>query len=99
LLSRALHAVFTRRVEMDRLAEVIDAFEGGSEIETGDSIPSREYVRWMRETPGLEAVVKSLNGLGSPSETASTVEFVLEGLHLNRRLNKDRVGSGARYRH
>jgi magnesium chelatase subunit I len=29
---------------------------------------------------------------------ASAVEFVLEGLHLNRRLNKDRAEGRARYR-
>jgi hypothetical protein len=30
--------------------------------------------------------------------TASVVEFILEGLHLNKRLNKDRVGSAVQYR-
>ncbi|MDQ3406786.1 MAG: sigma 54-interacting transcriptional regulator [Chloroflexota bacterium] len=100
LLSRALHAVFTRRVEMDRLAEVIDAFESGSEIETGDSIPSREYVRWMRETPGMGQAVARLGAGESPAEVASAVEFLLEGLHLGRRLNKERSSAigGSRYR-
>jgi hypothetical protein len=30
--------------------------------------------------------------------TASVVEFILEGLHLNKRLNKDRVGPKVHYR-
>ena len=50
LLSRALLAVFVRRVDEDQLDEVVDAFESGLEIETGDAVPSREYVRWVRET-------------------------------------------------
>jgi magnesium chelatase subunit I len=29
---------------------------------------------------------------------ASAVEFVLEGLHLSKRLNKDAVGARAQYR-
>jgi magnesium chelatase subunit I len=60
--------------------------------------PSSSYVRLARETPGMDAVIKPLGGASSPAATASAVEFVLEGLHLNRRLNKDRVGGGARYR-
>ena len=28
----------------------------------------------------------------------SGAEFILEGLHLNRKLNKDRTGGGTRYR-
>ncbi len=94
LLSRALHAVFARRVEVDRLVEVIDAFESGLEIETGDSIPSREYVRWMRQTPGMGEAVARLGAGESPAEVASAVEFLLEGLHLGRRLNKERSGAG-----
>jgi magnesium chelatase subunit I len=29
---------------------------------------------------------------------AAAVEFVLEGLHLNKRLNKDKIAGRARYR-
>ena len=52
LLARAIHDVFGRRVEIDTLAEVVEAFESGLVIRTGESVPSRDYVRWMRETPG-----------------------------------------------
>jgi magnesium chelatase subunit I len=34
----------------------------------------------------------------TPGAVASAVEFVLEGLHLSRRLNKDAVGARATYR-
>jgi magnesium chelatase subunit I len=34
----------------------------------------------------------------SVPQTASIVEFILEGLHLNKRLNKDRVGAKVQYR-
>jgi magnesium chelatase subunit I len=38
-------------------------------------------------------------GVGeSPAAVASSVEFVLEGLHLSKRLNKDAVGGRALYR-
>jgi magnesium chelatase subunit I len=100
LLSRALAAVFVRRVDADQLAEVVEAFESGLVIETGDAIPSREYVRWVRETPGMGQAVSRLGAGESPAEVASAVEFLLEGLHLGRRLNKERRGTsvGGRYR-
>ncbi len=100
LLSRALAAVFVRRVDADQLAEVVEAFESGLVIETGDAIPSREYVRWVRETPGMGEAVSRLGAGESPAEVASAVEFLLEGLHLGRRLNKERRGTsgGGRYR-
>ena len=34
----------------------------------------------------------------NPAAQASAIEFILEGLHLNKRLNKDAVGGQARYR-
>jgi magnesium chelatase subunit I len=34
----------------------------------------------------------------SPSEVAAATEFLLEGLHLNKRLNKDKVGGKVQYR-
>jgi magnesium chelatase subunit I len=33
-----------------------------------------------------------------PAEVAAGVEFVLEGLHLAKKLNKDAVGTQSRYR-
>jgi magnesium chelatase subunit I len=98
LLTRAIHNAFGRLVDIDDLDEVVDAFEDGLVLETGEMAPSADYVIWMRETPGLDVVVRALGSDGTPSEVASAVEFVLEGLHLNRRLNKDRTGAGARYR-
>ena len=98
LLTRAIANVFGRVVDIDELDEVVDAFEEGLVLETGEMVPSADYVRWMAETPGLEHVVRSLGATESPATIASAIEFLLEGLHLNRRLNKDRTGSGSRYR-
>ncbi len=98
LIARSIHEVFGRRVDMATLAEVIDAFDSGLVIRTGESVPSREYVRWMRETPGMPAAVGRLGVGESPAAVASAVEFLLEGLHLHRKLNKDRAATGGLYR-
>jgi magnesium chelatase subunit I len=34
----------------------------------------------------------------SPAHVASAIEFVLEGLHLNKRLNKDKISGRVQYR-
>jgi magnesium chelatase subunit I len=103
LVSRAIHATFSRLVDQDDLDEVVLAFEEGLVVEAGERVPSREYVRWMREVPGLDDAVRRLgafdatDGAEEPAVVASAVEFLLEGLHLVRRVNKDRAGSGVRY--
>ena len=82
---------------------VVEAFEDGFTVETGDRTPSREYVAWMREVPGLHESVRDLgafdvtDGAEEPAVVASAVEFLLEGLHLARRLNKDRIPGGTVY--
>lgn len=103
LITKALHATFSRWASLDELEGVIEAFEDGFTVETGDRTPSREYVVWMREIPGLAGAVRSLgafdatDGAEEPAVVASAVEFLLEGLHLSRRLNKDRVPGGTVY--
>jgi len=100
LLGRAIHVVLARRVTLDDLREVTDAFESGAVIETGELVPSADYVRWTHETPGMADAVARLGVGESPASIASAVEFLLEGLHLHRRLNKERAAGagGGRYR-
>ncbi|HUG47572.1 MAG TPA: sigma 54-interacting transcriptional regulator [Candidatus Limnocylindria bacterium] len=98
LLSRAVHNVFGRRVDLDELDELVSAFESGLQLHTGERVALADYDRWLEEVPGLAAAVGRL-GARTPASRASAIEFLLEGLHLNRRLNKDRASSGAaRYR-
>jgi magnesium chelatase subunit I len=104
LITKALFTTFGRRVDAEDLDEVVLAFEEGTVVETGDRIPSREYVRWMREVPGLHEAVRRLgtfdvtDGSEEPAAVASAVEFLLEGLHLSRRINKDRGTTSTIYR-
>jgi magnesium chelatase subunit I len=103
LITKALHTTFNRHASLDELEGVVEAFEDGFTVETGDRTPAREYVAWMREVPGLEDSVRGLgafdvtDGAEEPAVVASAVEFLLEGLHLARRLNKDRVPGGTVY--
>ncbi|WP_189192736.1 magnesium chelatase [Micromonospora fulviviridis] len=68
----------------------------GGEIETGELVASADLLRQVGTVPGLAKVLDRL-GLGdapTPEEAAAGIEFVLEGLHLTRRLGKDVTESG-----
>ncbi|HEX2773569.1 MAG TPA: magnesium chelatase, partial [Micromonosporaceae bacterium] len=73
----------------------------GAVIETGELVGSAELLRQVGTVPGLAKALDRL-GLGdapTPGEAAAGVEFVLEGLHLTRRLAKDTSDDGrTRYR-
>jgi magnesium chelatase subunit I len=103
LITKALFTTFGRHASLDDLDEVVTAFEDGLVVETGDRVPSREYARWMEEIPGLGEAARRLgafdatDGALEPAVFASAVEFLLEGLHLARRINKDRAAGGVRY--
>jgi magnesium chelatase subunit I len=103
LITKALYATFTRHVELESLEPVVEAFEDGFVVETGERTPSKEYVAWMREVPGMSQAVDRLgaydvtDGAEEPAVVASAVEFLLEGLHLARRINKERIASGVVY--
>ncbi|HEV8673165.1 MAG TPA: magnesium chelatase [Methylomirabilota bacterium] len=98
LTKRAVAAVFARRLPAADLPGLVGAFEDGLSVTTGSAVPAAEYVRLRDTVKGLRAAAERLAGGGSPAETAAAVEFVLEGLHLHRRLNRERVGGGYAYR-
>jgi magnesium chelatase subunit I len=104
LITKALFATFGRRVSIDDLDDVVVAFDDGLVLEAGDRVASRDYVRWAHEVPGLFEAVRGLgafdvtDGAEEPAVVASAVEFLLEGLHLSRRINKDRAAVGSVYR-
>ncbi len=98
LTKRAVAAVFERRFPAADVPALVAAFDDGLTVTTGSAVPAADYVRLCDEVKGLRAAVERLGGGTSPAETAAAVEFVLEGLHLNRRLNRDRTGGRVVYR-
>ena len=99
LLRSAVLSVFKERVGTEAVREVIAAFDGGTVVHAGDDVLSAEEAKLVSEIPALRQPVAELTGNDeSPAAVASAVEFVLEGLHLSKRLNKDAVGARATYR-
>src|SRR5213080_888516 len=98
LINGAILEVFDEYFEVREFEQLVAGFERGLNVQVGDDLPSMEYVNQLSKVGGLSKAVDKLNGRGSPASIASAVEFVLEGLHLNRRLNKDEVKGRTRYR-
>jgi magnesium chelatase subunit I len=98
LISGAVLNVFNRYFLVQEFDDVIRSFENGLTIDVSDTMPSIEYARHAFKLNGMKAGVNKLNAAGNPALIASAVEFILEGLHLNRKLNKDRLAGRGRYR-
>jgi len=76
---------------------VVAAFQGGLAITVSDTMASAEYMQQIGQVSTLQTAVKKL-GAADPASAASAVEFILEGLHLSRKLNKDVQAGRTRYR-
>lgn len=91
LLRLATAATFRDRVAGSDLSGFTSHFEDGSTVETGDLVPALSLLEQLGTTPGLAAVLERV-GIDeesvSPGQVAAAVEFILEGLHLTRRLSK-----------
>jgi magnesium chelatase subunit I len=98
LIQGAVAAVFNRNFNVAELEPVVQRFKTGVSVEVGDMVPSKDYERLLNDVPGLGESIAPIRGGGSSGETAAAIEFMLEGLHLNKRLNKDRVGARVQYR-
>jgi magnesium chelatase subunit I len=98
LIQGAVVAVFNRNFNVGELEEVVARFKSGISVEVSDSMPSQDYQRLTRQIEALNRAAAKLGVAGSPAQIASAVEFVLEGLHLNKRLNKDKVSGRVQYR-
>jgi magnesium chelatase subunit I len=99
LVRGAVLTVFKDRVEPDLTRDVVAAFEEGAIAHTGEDVTSAQLAGLVDTVPALRIPVLHLTGGDeSPAAVAAAVEFVLEGLHLSKRLNKDASGNRATYR-
>ncbi len=99
IVKSAVLTVFKARVAPDRTREIIAAFEEGAVAHTGEDVPSTDLALLVETVPALRPVAAELaGGDESPAALAAAVSFVLEGLHLSKRLNKDAAGRRATYR-
>jgi magnesium chelatase subunit I len=97
-LGRAVLAVWRRHLAGEDLAPLLARFEAGLEVETGDLVAGADLLAGFAGR--IEGLGRWIERAGErdrtedPEVAASVAEFVLEGLHLGRRLNRDDLDDG-----
>ena len=92
LLRRATVETFRHHLGASDLRALIERFDEGLAVESGDLVPGRRLLEQVGPLPGLAQVMDRLGideGAEIPELAASALEFALEGLFLNRRISKD----------
>ena len=99
LLRVAVAETFRDRLVGLDLSGFTSLFAEGDTVETGELVPAADVLDQVGTVPGLSKVLDAL-GHGDDAttgEVAAAVEFVLEGLHLTRRIDKDSVAGRTVY--
>jgi magnesium chelatase subunit I len=97
LLGRAVKAAFDANVDAASLASIVEYIGQGWGVAVSDTMPSSEYLAGISSVPGLREGIDRLGPFESPGLMASATEFLLEGLHLHERLNREREGGRFTY--
>jgi magnesium chelatase subunit I len=97
LLNRSIVKVFDQYFSLNALHKVVEYFNSGWGVEVSDQMASQDYLEGIKEIPGLKEAIRTLGIQESPSLMASATEFVLEGLHLHQKLNKEIEGGRVTY--
>jgi magnesium chelatase subunit I len=98
LIKKSVLTVFNRRFQGFDFEPVVDRFNEGFTAETSPMMDAKPYLDMVKKLHGLDNAVAKVNATEAASGVASAVEFILEGLHLNRKLNKTRVEGRTIYR-
>ena len=102
LIKQSILDTFKATADQTLCADILKAFTNGAVINAGDDIPSDTYLQWLKDIPAFTPVLESIgltqDDLQNPSVVASGIEFILEGLHLSKLLNKEAMGDSGVYR-
>jgi magnesium chelatase subunit I len=94
LLKRAVAETYRSRIAGADLSGLLRRFDDGRTVETGEGVPAAELLRRVGPVPGLAQLLRRLGddeGAETPGLAAAALEFVLEGLHLAKRLAKEEL--------
>jgi magnesium chelatase subunit I len=88
LLKKAVKKVFSKHFRSEDFTTFLQNFTSGQSLEVSDTMPTAVYSQKARSLGGLHEAFQRLEMLESAATRASALEFILEGLHLNKKLNK-----------
>jgi magnesium chelatase subunit I len=107
LMAEAVKNIFEAYFDPKQFRQVVEWFDGNKSVTVGDRVPSRDYLKRADEIPSLRKGVDAI--LARPENAhvaeqakdgliASAVEFILEGLHVHNRLNKNVKGGDVTFK-
>jgi len=106
IIDEAVKNVFSLHFDAREFRQIVDYFESGQTIETGDMIPAKSLLDRIAKAPGLRKRAEEVAAKLTPGSTepdartaaaASAAEFILEGLHVHNKLNKSAKGGATAY--
>ena len=78
---------------------ILEWFASGNHVQISDDMTQAEYVKQLASVKGLERLAAKYMEPSSPEEAAVAMELVLEGLHQNSILSRERgEGSATAYK-
>ncbi len=102
ILARLLHRsqleVFRSRMTGVDFSGLLASFSEGVVVETDDVMSAADLLGQLDRIPGFAAMLAALDVQSESRElAASALEFVLDGLYLSRRLDREARASSVRY--
>jgi magnesium chelatase subunit I len=98
LAKHAIKVVFDSRFKLENLSSIIEAFENGVSAEISQYQPSKDYLPAFSVIAGMRDAVGTLVDPSNPAEASAAIEFILEGLHLSNKLNREVIGNRMVYK-
>jgi len=99
LVAAAVLLVFREHVVLPDAGEIVATFDDEVVVHVGDDLAAGDYTEVLAALPALEPATRRIAGDDAGTEEmAAALEFLLEGLHLTKRLSKDASGARALYR-
>ena len=106
IIDEAVKNVFTLHFDVREFRPIVQYFESGQTVETGDLLTSQAILDRVAKAPGLRKRAEEAAAELAPharsaearvAAAASAAEFILEGLHVHNKLNKAAKGGGTAY--
>ena len=95
---QAVLNIFNRYFSAPQMDTAAAQFKNGFGIEVSDMMPAKKYTANLQKNSALAAAAKKIAKSEQPEILASAVEFILEGLYVNNKLNKTRSAGKNVYR-
>ena len=91
LVKKAVQNMFSHYFTARDFDAVLTRFDEGLTVETGTDVPSVSYSDKLPQMANMREMIDRIESSNDPAAVASAMEFILEGLYLNRRLNRDQT--------